>query len=402
MGEALAAFSWPPGVALRRHAAQPVDGVPVAATLAPETPEAVAAALSALAEAGLAALPRGAGTQLGLGNPPARADAFLSLEKLAEVIELDAAEGVCRVGAGARLEALRSRVSEAGWELPLDDAGRGGTVGGALATAALAPRAAGFGRPRDVVLGLEVALPDGRLTHCGGRVVKNVTGYDLAKLYLGSLGTLGVITSAWLRLRPRPEVREVLRGGALPDAEACEHAVVWSRVPALRSLLLRDTGHGLEPWLELAGDAASVSGAREELGRAGLERAGAAEREAIAARRFAAPEGSCRFAVSCLPSRLAACVAELRAAGAALMLLPASSLVIARFEADASEVAFRVVGRAARAGGGRQLCEAAPPACKAGRDVFAAPAEEVALTRQLKAQFDPRGILAPGRFAGGV
>ena len=403
MGEDLASLGLPDGVARRAHAEEPVDGVPVATTLAPETPEALAATLRVLDEAGLAALPRGAGTQLGLGNPPRRADAFVSLEKLDDVEVLDRAEGVCHAAAGVPLEALRGLVAESGWELPLDDASRGGTLGGALASVAVAPRAAGFGRPRDAVLGLEVALVDGSLTSCGGRVVKNVTGYDLAKLYLGSLGALGVITSAWLRLRPRPEAREVLTGSPLADRQACERAVAWSRGAALRSVFFRDTGSGLEPWVELAGDTVSVSGELERLGGEGLVRAEPADRDAAAARRFAASEDSARYAVSCLPARLGACVAALRESGAALMLLPGSNLVIARPDAgcDADE-GFAVAARAAEAGGGRFLCEAAPPAHKAGRDVFAAPASEVALSRSLKAQFDPKGTLNPGRFAGGV
>src|SRR5262245_44284228 len=208
------------GNALRFHDPVAVDGVPVNATIEPQDEDDLAAVLAALGDARCAAIPRGAGTQLGFGNPPQRADCFLSLAAFARIDELDASEGVCHAGAGTPLADLRARADEAGWELPLDDAGRGGTLGGALATAALAPRALGFGRPRDVVLGCEVVLADGLRTRCGGRVVKNVTGYDMAKLYVGSLGAIGVITGAWLRLAPKPEVERVLQSEELDDAEA--------------------------------------------------------------------------------------------------------------------------------------------------------------------------------------
>jgi len=205
------------GDALRFHDPVSIDGVPVEATLTPRDARSLGAALAALGAARCAAIPRGAGTQLGFGNVPRRAACFLSMEAFSGMDALDASEGVCHAGAGTPLAELRTRVAEAGWELPIDDAGRGGTLGGALATAALAPRALGWGRPRDVVLGCEVVLSDGTATRCGGRVVKNVTGYDMARLYTGSLGSLGVITGAWLRLRPRPEAVRVLQAGELDD-----------------------------------------------------------------------------------------------------------------------------------------------------------------------------------------
>src|SRR6266850_1996232 len=133
----------------------------------------------------------------------------------------------------------------------LDDAGRGGTLGGALATAALAPRALGFGRPRDVVLGCEVVLADGLRTRCGGRVVKNVTGYDMAKLYVGSLGALGVITGAWLRLAPKPAQLRVLQSDELDDASAVALGGLAARLATARSCLLCDETRGLRATVEL-------------------------------------------------------------------------------------------------------------------------------------------------------
>jgi len=388
------------GEALRFHDPVPVDGVPVSATLVPRDAEALSAALVTLGEARCAAIPRGAGTQLGLGNLPRRADCFLSLEAFSGVDELDASEGVCHAGAGTPLSELRRRVQDAGWELPLDDAGRGGTLGGALATAVLAPRAQGFGRPRDIVLGCEVVLGDGLRTRCGGRVVKNVTGYDMAKLYTGSLGSLGVITGAWLRLRPRPAAVRVLSGDEQDDADAIALGVAAARCVTARSCLLCEETRGLRATVELAGDAASVERDAQELARSGLRHASPALRDAVATRRFAGLPNTLRFAVSAVPSGLAACVAVLREVGAELLVLPGLGLVCARANATDAGAIFDAVARAALAGGGRHLCEQAPPDAKRGRDVFAAPVAEVALSRALKARFDPSGVLNRGRFAG--
>ncbi|MGI9591971.1 MAG: FAD-binding oxidoreductase, partial [Myxococcota bacterium] len=186
---------------LAEHAPARLDGVELSATLRPADGEALARVLSALGQAGLAAVLRGAGSHLGLGNPPRGAELFLSLERLPGVDELDEVEGICHVASGTPLSTLREKLATTAWELPLDVPG---TLGGCLAAARIGPRSLGFGLPRDVVLGLEVALGSGQRTRCGGRVVKNVTGYDLAKLYIGSLGSLGGIEGAWLRLRPRP------------------------------------------------------------------------------------------------------------------------------------------------------------------------------------------------------
>jgi glycolate oxidase FAD binding subunit len=390
------------GDALRFHDPVTVDGVPVNATIEPRDDDDLSAVLVVLGDAGCAAIPLGAGTQLGFGNPPQRADCFLSLTAFSGVDELDASEGVCHAGAGTPLADLRARAHEAGWELPLDDAGRGGTLGGALATAAIAPRALGFGRPRDVVLGCDVVLADGLRTRCGGRVVKNVTGYDMAKLYIGSLGSIGVITGAWLRLAPRPEAVRVLQSEEQSDAEAIGLGWIAARLTTVRSCLLCDETRGLQATVELAGDAASVERDAHELDACGLRVADAAVHDAAASRRFAGRSGVVRIVVSSLPTRLAACIGELRSARPELLVLPGLGLVCARGSGADAGALFDAAARAARVSGGRMVCELAPLAAKRGCDVFAPPPTDAVLTRALKARFDPRNVLNRGRFAGVV
>ena len=171
-----------------------IEGQSIAAVLAPEDPEALSRALTQLSVQGLPALVRGGGTRMGFGNLPAEANVVISTERLAGVRRYEPDDGVVEASSGTSLAEVRRVVHECGWELPLDAGGAGSTVGGAIATAAYGPRCLAFGPVRRNVLGLEIVHASGTLTKCGGRVVKNVTGYDLAKLYTGSLGTLGVIS----------------------------------------------------------------------------------------------------------------------------------------------------------------------------------------------------------------
>jgi len=406
-----------PDVELVRHAPLSIDGVEVGATLRPRDGEALARAIRSLAERGLAAVPIGGGRHLGLGNRPRRADALLCSSRLAE-IEFEPAEGVCHAGAGVRLGALRARVARDGWELPLD-APDDATVGGAIAAAGIGPRTQGFGAPRDVVLGLEVVLGSGERTRCGGRVVKNVTGYDLPKLYTGSQGALGVIEGAWLRLRPRPACARVLELPERPRADAIARAVGASRLPSARACALQgEAGGALAGCVELAGAQASVDRDASWLAREhGAKEIGADAVDAlrVAQHETPAPHGM-RFRIPLLPT---ATLPTLAALGpeARVLVYPGLRLCYASFAlasaddaagaerafASAAAAARASAGSTARASAGSFRCESAPPAAKRGRDVFGpAAAGEIALARALKVRFDPRGVLSPGRFTGDV
>jgi glycolate oxidase FAD binding subunit len=406
--------------ALEAHAPIEVDGAPLAWTLRPPDAEALARALRVLTERGLPAVVRGGGSRLGLGNPPRGARLLLATDGLAGVVELDAAEGVLCARAGTPLAALREALDGTAWELPFDPPGAGTTLGGVLATAAIGPRHAGYGRPRDVVLGIEAVLGDGLRARAGGRVVKNVTGYDLTRLQVGGLGSLGVLASAWLRLRPRPARSEVLSASLAPGAEALTEGLAAARLSAVRAAALVDPSlaPALEPsrgvgegWLllvELAGDEAAVACDAREL----AARWGAAQASPGAIARLRALQGETfgpvglRFRLAVLPDRLDPVTERLARAGAALLAYPGSGLVYARFaldlELDAAGVdgAWRAAREAARAGDGVAVLEAAPPWAKSARDVFGDPLEAAPLLRALKQRFDPAGVLNPGRGPG--
>jgi FAD/FMN-containing dehydrogenase len=140
------------------------------------------------------------------GQPATGPELLLTTERLAGIVEYEPADLVISAGAGTPLGALQGRLAEEGQWLPLDPpGGSASTLGALIARAAAGPLRQGYGTPRDQVIGLQLVTGDGRIIECGGKVMKNVAGYDLVKLIVGSRGTLGLITRLDLRLRALPE-----------------------------------------------------------------------------------------------------------------------------------------------------------------------------------------------------
>ncbi len=191
-----------------------VSGAQPSYVAAPASVAEASAVMRAAAELSLAVLPRGAGTRLAWGKPPRACGLVVETRLLDAVLEHAAGDLVARVQAGVGLGRLAAALATAGQRLALDPPG-GGTVGGLLATGAAGPLRLRFGTPRDLLIGITVVRADGVLTKSGGKVVKNVAGYDLGKLYAGSYGTLGLIVDATFRLHPRPG-RGGLRDLVLP------------------------------------------------------------------------------------------------------------------------------------------------------------------------------------------
>jgi glycolate oxidase FAD binding subunit len=398
---------------VEEHEPVDVDGVEVAVTLRPSDGPSLAKTLATLGDRGLAALVRGGGERFGFGNPPRRADVILSTERLCGVEAFEPADGVCRARAGTALPELRAVVAAEGWELPLDPPGSRATVGGTLAAAAVGPRAQAFGLPRDLVLGLDVVLGSGERARCGGRVVKNVTGYDMGKLYTGSFGTLAVIESAWLQLRPLPERVRCLEAQPSVLAEACAAALAAARRDSARATALLAAGAPegeLRIAVELAGDAAGVDRDAAAL----AEQIGAVEGppevvDRVRERQAALPgEGGLRFRIAALPSRFPDLLAALRAAGAETLAYPGLNLVYAGFPLpreggeSAAERAFAAVAAEAATAEGGFVCESAPSWAKAGREMHGEVGALLPFFEALKSRFDPRRVLNPGRFAGGL
>lgn len=390
---------------LEAHAPIAFEGAEVAATLRPADGAALARVITALCRLRLAAVVRGSGSGLRLGNPPRGVELFLSLERLAGVEELDEVDGVCRVASGTPLAALREKLAATAWELPLDAPEATATVGGCLAGARIGPRSLGFGLPRDVQLGLDVTLGSGERTRCGGRVVKNVTGYDLGKLYTGSQGSLGVIEAAWLRLRPKPEAVRTLEV-EIPDVgAACAAGLAAARRASARAAIVPVAADGARLVVELAGDALAVEhDAAWLVAEHGARPGGDGLLARAVAESLVATESELLFRVSTRASRLAGAARTLQEAGAALAVQPGLGLIHARFASDgqASLRLWETVTAVARAAGGAALLESAPLAVKRERDVFGGDPALLELTRSLKQRFDPHAVLNPGRFMGGV
>jgi len=186
-------------------AADAVVGVHPKLVIEPETESEISEILRLSNAAGLAVIPRGGGTKLGWGNSPSRADLVLSTARLNEIIEHAWADLTVTVEAGCTIQRLQETLAEHEQRLALDPLWpEKATIGGVLSANDSGALRLRFGALRDLIIGATIALPDGTLASSGGKVVKNVAGYDLPKLVTGALGTLGIITRAVFRLHPLP------------------------------------------------------------------------------------------------------------------------------------------------------------------------------------------------------
>src|SRR5579864_1761256 len=187
---------------LRNYA---VDGLLPRLVVIPDSVEQVAQIVALTNQQGLKLLTRGGGSRINLGGIPEQIDVLLETTKLTRLLEHEAPDLTCHVEAGITLATLQAQLATKGQWLALDppDAEQA-TLGGILASNASGPKRLRYGTARDIVIGLHVVQSSGEIARSGGRVVKNVAGYDLNKLYIGSLGTLGIIVEANLKLQPLP------------------------------------------------------------------------------------------------------------------------------------------------------------------------------------------------------
>ncbi|HEV8396765.1 MAG TPA: FAD-binding oxidoreductase [Vicinamibacterales bacterium] len=188
-----------------------VDGVTPRFVAEPTSGAAFAAALAAAAGGRLSTVIRGGGTKSGWGRPVDAVDLVLSTKSLADLLVHRDGDLTATVGAGVTLARLNTTLSARGQWLPVDSAFLGTTIGGLLATNDSGPLRQRFGTPRDLLIGITLALTDGRVVKAGGTVVKNVAGYDLGKLVTGSHGTLAAIVDATFKLLPLPHASATLR-----------------------------------------------------------------------------------------------------------------------------------------------------------------------------------------------
>jgi glycolate oxidase FAD binding subunit len=398
--------------------ARSIDGLTPAETVTPTSPPEVAEVLAEAAARGLAVAPVGGGTALALGNPPERLDLILSTARLGGVIDYEPTDLVLSVGAGARLGDVQAVLAEHLQTLPIDPPGGDeATIGGLIATALAGPRRLSAGSLRDLLIGIAVAHPSGTVTKAGGMVVKNVTGFDLPRLYHGSLGTLGVVVSANFKVLPLPRAEATLLAPTptLATALAAAGRIRSSRIePAALEVAWRDG----QWWtaVRLAGREETVRLLTEEISAVVgdgemLSGTDSADwwRGYVADQRLSVADDEALLRCSVRP-RLTAdlahgLVAIAAEAGAELRLLAASvglGSVIARLAFAGQDAAQRLALTRDRLVGlaDHVVVLAAPPAWKRGFDVWGPSPDALDVMRVLKEQFDPGRVLNPGRFAG--
>jgi glycolate oxidase FAD binding subunit len=354
----------------------------------PASADELARELAAASARGRLVSPRGGGTKLEWGNPPARTDVVLSTAALNRVIEHAWADMTATVEAGCTVAALQATLAQHGQRLAIDPLWPDrATIGGILATNDSGPLRLRYGGLRDLILGVTVALPDGTLARSGGKVVKNVAGYDLPKLMIGALGTLGVITQATFRLHPLPQGCQTLSTQVADreDAQRLMLAIQDSQL-AHSALQYRAAANAVDILLE-----GSEPGIRSQ--QAALtEMAEFTECSAAVWRAHEAlwPGGDAVVAkFSVLPSQIAAAVARLETRD---LVVQATGIGWARLTGDV--VAMR---RDLEAKGGSLVF-----LTRTEFDAWGNPGDALALMRAVKRQFDPDAILNRGRFVGGI
>ena len=398
--------------------ADAVDGVPPTLVARPASTAEVAEVLRAAAATGLTVVPRGRGTKMTWGRPPERVDLVLDLSRMDAVVDHAAGDLIVEAQAGAPLAAVQETVSGAGQRFALDDPLGNSTVGGALATNLSGPGRVATGTARDLLIGCTVVRSDGVVAKAGGRVVKNVAGYDLGKLFIGSFGTLAVLTQAVFRLHPLPAARRVV---TVPfdrpeEAQRLVQDVLHAQVvPGAIEVDRPAEGPGTVAVL-LEGIEEGVAG--RTAGTLALLGPGAREETELPAHwgafPWAAADGDRRqtalkatFALSGLARVLDAARTAADTAGVRLDLRGSggAGVLYGALPGDAgADAVGSVVGRLraeCTALGGAFVVLDGPPEVKAAVDTWG-PVPALDLMQRVKERFDPERRLAPGRFVGGI
>jgi glycolate oxidase FAD binding subunit len=380
------------------------------ATEHPDTPEEAAELLRTLGADGRTVRVRGGGTKSAWGPPPEPVAAEIVTGGLGRVLEHNEGDFTAVLETGVPLARAQAVFASGGQMLALDPPlgdGEAATLGGVLAAADSGPLRHRYGGVRDVVVGITIALSDGSLAKAGGRVIKNVAGYDLAKLFAGSFGTLGLAVSLAVRLHPRPEETATAMG-ASADADAlAAAAAALARLPLEADCLDVAWRDGAGRLLVRFGGAAAERQARamtDRLGTVGLEGVEWTADDAALwdqQRDGQRSAGGAVLKVAGRPADLPAVLGAARDAGASLVGRAALGLHWLTLEGD--DLAGRV--EAIRAALAPRPCtlQDAPEPVRAAVAPWPEPDPgALAVMRRVKERFDPARIFSPGTFVGGI
>jgi glycolate oxidase FAD binding subunit len=402
---------------------------------APGSTQEAAAVMRVAAEHELAVVPRGGGSRLSWGTPASRCDLVVDMSRMSGVVEHAAGDLVARLRAGTRMGDVAAVLAQAGQEIALDlpeDA----SVGGMVASGLAGPRRLRYGTPRDLLIGITIVRADGTVAKSGGKVVKNVAGYDLGKLFAGSAGTLGLITEVTFRLHPLPAARAYVTAEYVAVSVACDAVAAAANSPLVSSavelaraapdgpirvgVLLEGSADGVQARsMRMAGLLGEAEVAVEApawwggpLLTGGLA-AGTVSATTGSADTVSAETGETLIRVSFWVSALGRVLDAIEAAAGESGVSPAAEgsagagvlyLRVAAADAERAPAIAQFVGalRGAVAGQrGAVVVLAAPADVRdelAARGGMHGPVPGLALMRAVKDQFDPGHRMAPGRF----
>jgi glycolate oxidase FAD binding subunit len=393
-----------------------VAGVWPKLVIVPGSESELAEALRLVSEAGLAVVPRGGGTKTNWGNPPARADVVFSTARLNKITEHAWADLTVSVGAGCTIQTLQETLAQHGQRLALDPLWPArATVGGVLSTNDSGALRLRFGALRDLVIGVTLALPDGTLASSGGKVVKNVAGYDLPKLATGAFGTLGIITRAVFRLHPLPRnVRSFSIGtkGA-EEAQRLIHAIQNSKLA--HTALQARFENGAAPLVDILFEGTEVGLDAQE---AHLKELAETARPTVAspeiwnARQdlwsFANPETAAIAKISILPAEMDKSATAIAKSAKVQQLrfktvLQATGIGFLKLEGVPANLRLSLQDlREQFENNAGSLVVLHRPAGMGPIDAWGSAGDALPLMKAVKQQLDPGNTLNPGRFVGGI
>ena len=365
----------------------------------PSTVDEAVAAIADLRTEGVPVYPTGTGSRPDWGGPDPQPTAALSTLGLGHIVEHNAGDFTAVLEAGLPLAEAQAAFAAEGQWLAVDPAEPGGTIGGLFATADSGPARHRYGGPRDLIIGATVVLSDGTVASSGGRVIKNVAGYDLGKLLTGSRGTLGLLASVAVRLHPLPARTATVRIGT-NDPDALGRTVVALARKPIEALSLDAWWRGDEGGvLVRLGGAAAEEQAKRVAVLLDQPATTVTDDKAIWAEQRAGQrdrDGGVVLKVSGRITDLPMVVRCAREHGASVVSRAGLGLSWLRFPDSESLVEHVEAVRAALA---PRHCLALDGAARVPNPGLADPVVR-ALTERVKARFDPHGLFRPGAFGG--
>jgi len=381
----------------------------------PDDEKQLASALSLANEAGMTVVPRGGATKLDWGNPPKKVNLILSTARLNRIVEHAWADLTVTAEAGCTLQSLQHTLAQHGQRLAFDGLWpERATIGGVLSANDSGALRLRFGALRDLIIGVTIALPDGTLASSGGKVVKNVAGYDLPKLVTGALGTLGVITRAVFRLHPLPRAAKTFSFTAESFPAMQQHILAIQDSQLAHTALQIRCAAGELPAADIlfeatdAGLAAQESQLRKLLGSVRAEQSSGNIWNWRQDLWNSSTNTTLMAKISLLPTDIAKTLDSLKAICDSRkvnwqLALQATGIGMLRLEADPSRLseAVKQLRTELQSRGGALVILRRPQELHS-IDAWGNAGDSVGLMRAVKHQLDPKSTLNPGRFVGGI